>query len=154
MDVPGAFVGGVEGVWAQYLAVCGDDEGVVRGYLPGDLRYAGGLAQGEAKVAGELRHGRRLRPAAPAFAGIGLRDDEAHLVVGGDEAAQDGGGEIRGAGEGYLQGMAGLALSEQALAHLAHGDLAGLAIGAVQDQDAVEVVDLVLQDPREQAGGL
>ena len=154
MDVPGAFAGRVENVGAQYLAVGGDDEGVVRGYLPGDLRYAGGLAQGEVQGAGELRHGRRSRTAAPALAGVGLGDDEANLVVGGDEAAQNGGGEVGCAGEGYLQGMAGLALSEQALAHLAHGDLAGLAVGAVQDQDAVEVVDLVLEDPRDQAGGL
>jgi hypothetical protein len=47
--------------------------------------------------------------------------------------------------------MAGLALSDKALAHLAHSDLARLAVGAVQDQDAVEVVDLVLEDPRENA---
>src|SRR5215207_10277875 len=53
-----------------------------------------------------------------------------------------------------FKGWRGLALGEQALAHLAHGDLAGLASGAVQDQDAVEVVDLVLEDAREQAGGL
>jgi hypothetical protein len=53
-----------------------------------------------------------------------------------------------------FKGWRGLALGAQALAHLAHGDLAGLAVGAVQDQDAVEVVDLVLEDPREQAGGL
>ena len=33
-----------------------------------------------------------------------------------------------------------LALSEEALAHLTHGDLARLAVGAVQDQDTVEVV--------------
>jgi hypothetical protein len=53
-----------------------------------------------------------------------LGDDEAHLVVGGYEAAQDGGGEVRCAGEGYLQGVPGLTLGEQALAHLAHGGFA------------------------------
>src|SRR5215210_5399774 len=42
-----------------------------------------------------------------------------------------------------------LALCEEALAHLAHSDLAGLAGGAVQDQDAVQMVYLVLQDPGE-----
>ena len=106
VDVPGAFAGRVQGIGAQYLAVGGDDEGVVRGYLPGHLGYAGGLAQGEVKGAGELRHGRRLRTAAPTFSGVGLGDDEAYLVVGGDEAAQDGGGEVGSACEGYLQGMA------------------------------------------------
>src|SRR3712207_1996033 len=45
-------------------------------------------------------------------------------------------------------------LGEQALAHLAHGRLSGLAVGAVQDQDPVQVVYLVLEDPRDQAGGL
>ena len=50
-----------------------------------------------------------------------------------------------------FKGWRGLALGDKALAHLAHGDLAGLAVGAVQDQDAVEVVDLVLEDPRENA---
>ena len=58
-------------------------------------------------------------------------------MVGGGESAQDGGGEVGCAGEGYLQGASGrgigLALGEQALAHLAHGGLAGLAVGAVQD---------------------
>src|SRR5918997_879580 len=41
---------------------------------------------------------------------------------------------------------------DEPLAYLAHGGLAGLAVGAVQDQDAIEVVYLVLEDPREQAG--
>jgi hypothetical protein len=49
-----------------------------------------------------------LRTAAPSFSGVGLGDDEAYLVVGGDEAAQDGGGEVGSACEGYLQGMAGI----------------------------------------------
>src|ERR687898_266248 len=53
-----------------------------------------------------------------------------------------------------FKGWRGLALGDKALAHLAHGDLAGFAVGAVQDQDAVEVVDLVLEDPRENARGL
>ncbi len=48
-------------------------------------------------------------------------------------------------------GAGRLALGEETLAHLAHGGLARLAVGAVQDQDAVEVVYLVLEDPREQA---
>ena len=108
MDVPGSVPCGVEGVWAQDLAVGGDDEGVVRGYLPGHLGHAGGLAQGEVKGAGELRHGCRLRTAAPTFPGVGLGDDEAHLVDGGDEAAQDCGGEVGSACEGYLQGMVGV----------------------------------------------
>src|SRR5215212_4534407 len=47
----------------------------------------------------------------------------------------------------------GLALCEQTLAHLAHSDLTGVAVGAVQDQDAVQMVYLVLQDPREQFRG-
>src|SRR3954471_9342024 len=38
-------------------------------------------------------------------------------------------------------------LGQEVLAPLAHGLLARLPIRAVQDQDAVEVVDLVLQDP-------
>src|SRR5918997_325069 len=46
-----------------------------------------------------------------------------------------------------------LALCEEALAHLAHGGLTGLAVGAVQDQDAVQMIYLVLQDPREQIRG-
>src|ERR687898_35693 len=46
------------------------------------------------------------------------------------------------------------ALGEQALAHLAHSGLAGLPISAVQDQDPIQVVYLVLEDPREQARGL
>ena len=52
-----------------------------------------------------------------------------------------------------FKGGSGLALCEETLAHLAHGGLAGLAVGAVQDQDAIEVVYLVLEDPREQARG-
>ena len=48
-------------------------------------------------------------------------------------------------------GVGRLALGEETLAHLAHGGLARLAVGTVQDQDAVEVVYLVLEDPREQA---
>src|SRR5215211_539278 len=47
----------------------------------------------------------------------------------------------------------GLALCEEALAHLAHSGLTGLAVGAVQDQDAVQMVYLVLQDPGEQIRG-
>src|SRR5215212_4352706 len=108
VDVPGTFAGCVQSIGAQYLAVGGDDEGVVRRYLPGHLGHAGGLAQGEVKGAGELRHGRRLRTAAPTFPGVGLGDDEAYLVAGGDEAAQDCGGEVGSACEGYLQGMAGV----------------------------------------------
>ena len=38
-------------------------------------------------------------------------------------------------------------LGEQVLAPLAHGGLARLPVRAVQDQDAVQVVDLVLQNP-------
>jgi hypothetical protein len=49
-------------------------------------------------------------------------------VLGRHQAAQDGGGEVGCAGEGYLQGASGggmgLALGEQALAHLAHGGFA------------------------------
>src|SRR4028119_596807 len=45
-------------------------------------------------------------------------------------------------------------LGEQALAPLAQGGLARLPVRAVQDKDAVEVVYLVLEDPRQQALGL
>src|SRR4028118_1964931 len=45
-------------------------------------------------------------------------------------------------------------LGEQALAPLAQGDLARLPVRAVQDEHAVEVVYLVLEDPRQQALGL
>ena len=58
----------------------------------------------EPEVARELGNGGRRGFAAPSPAGVGLGDDEAHLVLGGEEAAQDGGGELGGAGESYLQG--------------------------------------------------
>jgi hypothetical protein len=119
--------------------------------LAGGFGDAGWLAEGEPEVACEVGHGGRRAFAAPATAGVGLGDDEAHFVVGGDEPAQDGGGEVGGTGESYLQGRLGrLALGEETLAQFAHGGFARLAVGAVQDQDAVEVVYLVLEDPREQ----
>ncbi len=113
------------------------------------------MEQGQPQVACEFGRGGRLSLATPTSARVGLGDNETHLVVGGDEAAQDGGGEIGGTGESYLQGVSEigrLALGEETLAHLAHGGLAGLAVSAIEDQDAVEVVYLVLEDPGEQAG--
>jgi hypothetical protein len=155
VDVPGAQTSGVERLRAQDLAVGCDDEGVVIRDLRCDLRYSGRLAQGQPVVTREQGYGGRclLAPAAPARVGLG--DHQSHLVVGGDETTQDGGGEVGCAGESYLHEEVGrLALGEEALAQLAHGGLAGLAVGAVQDQDPIEVIYLVLEDPREQAGSL
>ena len=104
MDVPGPLLGRVEGIGAKDLAVGGDDEGVVARDLVGYLRYAYGLAQRKLQGAREPRHGRRHLFAASAPAGVGLGDDEAHVVVGGSEPAQDGGGQVGCASEGYVQG--------------------------------------------------
>ncbi len=104
MDVPGALFAGVEGVGAQYLAVGGDDQGVVVGDLLGDIRDAGWLAQGEPEVVCEAGDRRRPLFASPTPAGVGLGDDEARVVVGGGEGAKYRRGEIGRAGEGYSHG--------------------------------------------------
>ena len=48
-----------------------------------------------------------------------------------------------------VEGGRALPTRQQAFAHLAHCVLTGLAVGAVQHKDAVEVVYLVLEDPCE-----
>jgi hypothetical protein len=152
VDVPGALGGGVEGIGAKYLAEGGDDQGVVMGELVADLGDPGRLTQGEVIGVGELGDGCAGRAAPPAFPGIRLRDDEPHFVGRGDQTSQDLRREDRGTCEGYLQGDLSALLGEQVLPPLAHGGLARLPVGAVEDQDAVEVVNLVLEDPGEQAG--
>ena len=102
--------------------------------------------------AGELGDGGCYRFASSTFPGIGLGDHEPHLVGGGDQAAQDGRREVGGTGEGYLQGDLSALLGEQALPPLAQGGLAGLPVGTVQDQDAVQMVYLVLKYPGEEVG--
>ena len=152
MDVPGALGGGVEGIGAKDLAVGGDDQGVVMGELVADFGDCGRLTQGEAIGVCELGNGCAGHAAPPAFPEIRLRDDEPHFVGGGDQASQDLRCDDRGTCEGYLQGYLSALLGEQVLPPLAHGGLARVRVGAVEDQDAVEVVDLVLEDPGEQAG--
>ena len=147
VDVPGAFSGGVEGVGTQDLAVSGDYQGVEARDLCGGLGDAGRLADGEAGVVGERGYWGGYFLAAAAFTGVGLRDHQADVVVGRDQASKHGGGEVGRAGEGYVHGISLVPLAvlgEEAFAPLAHGRLAGGAVGAVQDQHTVEMVYLVL----------
>jgi hypothetical protein len=147
VDVPGAFGGSVEGFGTQDLSVGGDDQGVVIGEFVADSGDAGRLTQEEVVGVGEFGDGGSLGPTSPAFSRVWLGDHEPHLVGRGDQTPQDGRREVRGTSEGYLQGVLSALLGEQVLPPLAHGDLACLPVCAVQYQDAVEVVDLVLQDP-------
>jgi hypothetical protein len=96
---------------------------------------------------GEFGDGGSLGPTSPAFSRVWLRDHEPHLVGRGDQTPQDGRREVWCTCEGDLQGVLSALLGEQVLPPLAHGGLACLPVCAVQYQDAVEVVDLVLQDP-------
>ncbi len=88
-----------------------------------------------------------LGSASPTLSRVWLRDHEPHLVGRGDQTLQDGRREVWGTCEGDLQGVVSVVLGEQVLPPFAHGCLARLPVGAVQYKDAVEVVDLVLQDP-------
>jgi hypothetical protein len=59
-----------------------------------------GLEEVEAERARGLGDRRRREPAPAPRGAIGAGDDERGAVVGGREALQDGGGEVRGAQEG------------------------------------------------------
>ncbi len=146
MNVPGAFGGSVEGFGTQDLSVGGDDQGVVMGEFVADFGDAGRLTQEEVVGVGEFGDGGTFGPTSPAFSRVWLGDHEPHLVRRGDQTPQDGRREIRGPCEGNLQGVLSALPGEQVLPPLAHGCLARLPVGAVQYEDAVEVVDLVLQD--------
>src|SRR5215210_591127 len=154
MDVPGTHAWGVEGIGTKDLAVGGDDQCVVTGELGAEFGDPGRFKQGEVVRECEFGDGGYCRPASSTTTRVGLRDNELYLVGGGEQAFQDGRREDRGTCEGYLQGVPSALLGEQVLPPLAHGGLARLPIGAVEDQDTVEVVDLVLQDPGEQVGGV
>ena len=154
MDVPGSHGGGVEGIGTQDLTVGGDDQGVVMGEFVADIGDAGRLTQEEFVGSGEFGDGCWGRPAAPAPTGGWLGDHEPHLVGRRDQTPQDGGREEWGTSEGNVQGALSALLGEQVLSPLTHGRFARLPVRAVQYQDAVEVVDLVLQDPGQQVGGL
>jgi len=145
--VVGAFGGGVEGFGTQDLSVGCDDQGVVIREFGANLGDAGRLAKGEVVGAGKFGDGGSPGLASPALSGVWLGDHEPHLVGGGDQTPKDGRREVWGTGEGDLQGVFSALLGEQLLPPLAHGCLARLPVGAVQNKDAVEVVDLVLQDP-------
>jgi hypothetical protein len=147
VDVPGAFGGSVEGFGTQDLPVGGDDQDVVIGEFVTDLGDGVRLAQDEAVGMGELGDWGSLDPASPALSRVWLRDHEPHLVGRGDQTPQDGRREVWGTCEGDLQGVLSVVLGEQVLPPFAHGCLARLPVRAVQYKDAVEVVDLVLQDP-------
>src|SRR5215210_7554597 len=151
MDVPGTHAWGVEGIGTKDLAVGGDDQCVVTGELVAEFGDPGRLKQGEVVRECEFGDGGYCRPASSTTTRVGLRDNELYLVGGGEQAFQDGRREDRGTCEGYLQGVPSALLGEQVLPPLAHGGLARLPIGAVEDQDTVEVVDLVLQDPGERS---
>ena len=153
MDVPGAFGGSVESIGTKDLAVGGDDQRVVVGELVAEFGDPGRLTKGEIVREGEFGDGGYCRPASSTPTRVGLRDNEPYLVGGGEQACQDGRRELGGTCEGYLRGDLSALLGEEVLPPLAHGRLARLPIGAVEDQDAVEVVDLVLEDPGEQVGG-
>src|SRR5215218_2314143 len=102
---------------------------------------------------GEFGDWGSLGPASTAISRVWLRDPETHLVGRGDQTPQDGRREVWGTCEGDLQGVLSVVLGEQVLPRFAHGCLARLPVRAVQYKDAVEVVDLVLQDPGKQVGG-
>src|SRR5688572_26381495 len=53
-----------------------------------------------------------------------------------------------------FKGLVSAVLGEEVFPPLAHGGLARRPIGAVEDQDAVEMIDLVLQDPGQHICGL
>jgi hypothetical protein len=99
MHVPGTKRGRVEGVCTKYLAVRRDDEGVLGEDLVRNLADTGRLAQGEARGEREFGHGGRGELSSPAPPAVGLGDHKPHLVLRGYEAAQNGRGEGRGAGE-------------------------------------------------------
>ena len=99
MNVPRALGRGVEGIGEQDLSVCCYDQGVVVGDFICGLYDMGWLAQAQACGARELGNRSGLMLAAPAPAGVGLGDHEPDVVGRGDQAAEDGGGEIGCAGE-------------------------------------------------------
>jgi hypothetical protein len=99
VHVPGAKRSRIEGVGAQDLTVRRDDEGVLGRDLVRDLADTGRLAQREARGEREFGDWSRRELSSPAAPAVGLGDHEPHLVLRIYEAAQDGGGEGRGAGE-------------------------------------------------------
>jgi hypothetical protein len=96
---------------------------------------------------GEFGDGGCPGPSPPALSTVWLGDHEPHLVGRGDQSPQNGRCEVGGSCEGNPQGVLSALLGEQVLPPLAHGGLARFPVRAVQYEDAVEVVHLVLQDP-------
>ena len=127
-----------------------------------------GLQQLDPQLARGLGGRRRRQLAAAALAAVGRGDDQRRAVRRVGQAPQDGGGELGGAevdgphasvrgsrsSPSSLVVVLGRRAVAAALAQRPQRALALLAAGAVEDQDAVEVVDLVLEHPRLEARGL
>ena len=118
-----------------------------------------GLDQLDAELA-RLLGDRRRRELAPAALGrVGAGDDELRAVVRAGQPLEHGGGELRRAEVDDPQGgsYAPTPSGGDAGARLAQGPhrlLALVARRAVEDQDAVEVVHLVLEHARLEPGRL
>ena len=128
-------------------------------------RIAGvlGLEQLDPELARGISGRRRGEPAPAPPWPVDGGDDQRGPVLAFRKALEDGDREIRGAEEdrahsGWLGVRVLVVLGARAVGGaLAQGPqrlLALVAIRAIQDQDAVEVVDLVLEHPRLEAGRL
>ena len=113
-----------------------------------------GLGELDAELAGGVGDGRRREPAPASARAVGPGDHERRPVRRARQRAQDAGRELGGAEvDGAHPGPGGSG-RELGLAHGPHGLLALLARDPVEDQHAVEVVHLVLDDPCLEARGL
>ncbi len=110
-----------------------------------------GLDQVEAELARAVGDRRRREPAAAALGPVRSRDDERGGMRARGEALEDGGGEVGGAEVDRAHASGADGVRGRALAQGAHRLLALVAARAVEDQDAVEVVDLVLDHARLEA---
>src|SRR5437763_7065873 len=119
-----------------------------------------GLVELEPEQPSSVRDRWGLQLAAAPAGAVGPRDHELRPVRRAREAAEHGHGEVgraeidrAHAGEGSPATLGGLLLLF-GLAERAHGFLALLLARAVEDQHAVEVVDLVLDHSCLEPGGL
>ena len=99
-------------------------------------------------------HRRRLRCAVTTAGLVGRRQPDGDLVRRAEQPLEDGDRERRGAGEGDLQGRSAARVTRRGpvtralVAQLAQRPAALFTRRALEDQDAVEVIELVLDHAR------